>query len=82
MPPPSKNARIPLGEPLATEFAALRATIGGGATEIGVIRDACRDYIKQRLRDRKFRERYEEELGKLRATKPAVPLRLVTDETS
>lgn len=76
MAPKSKDSRIRLGEPLATEFAALRAAIGGGSTEIGVIRDACREFIKARIKDRKFRALYEAELARLNAEK-VQPLRLV-----
>lgn len=69
MAPKSKDSRIRLLEPLATEFAALRAAIGGGSTEIGALREAAAAYIKLRTKDRKFRARYEEELKKLLGSK-------------
>jgi len=79
MAPKSKDTRIRLLEPLATEFAALRKVIGGGNTEIGVIRDAAHAYIQLRLKDKKFRTQYEAELAKLMATKKQ-PIRLVKTE--
>jgi hypothetical protein len=79
MAPKSKNARIPLGEPLATEFAALREVLGGGNTEIGVLRDAVRDYIRSRTKAKAFRQEYEAALGRLQAMK-VQPLRLVKDD--
>jgi hypothetical protein len=79
MPPKSKDSRIRLGEPLATELAAYRAAIGQGATEIGVIRDAVREFITNRTRkDRALRERYEKERRRITGEKVR-PLRLVSD---
>jgi hypothetical protein len=78
MAPPSKDSRIRLLEPLATEFAAFRAAFGGGNTEIGMLRDAVRAFILSRTkRDKELRIRYEAELGRLNAAKRQ-PLRLVT----
>jgi len=75
MPPKSKDTRVRLLEPLATEFAAFRAALGLGATEIGVIREAVKMFIAARCaKDDDLRARYEEELA--RAHK-AQPLRLI-----
>lgn len=78
MSPKSKGARVPLKEPLATRFEALRNVLGGGNTEIGVLRDAVAAYIEERLKDRKLRAKYEAELARLTAAK-VQPLRLVKD---
>jgi hypothetical protein len=80
MPPRSKDGRLRLGEPLATELAALRAAIGMGATEIGVVRDAIRFFMAERLKNQELRKLFEAELERLYATKRA-PIRLVTPET-
>jgi hypothetical protein len=74
--PKSKGARVPLKEPLGTQFEALRVVLGGGNTEIGVLRDAVAAYIELKLKDRKLRARYEAELAKLMADK-VQPLRLI-----
>jgi len=82
MAPRSKDGRIRLLEPLATEFAALRAVIGGGNTEIGMIRDAVREFIWLRTkRDKELRARYEAELARLNSVKKQ-PLRLIPKESS
>lgn len=78
MAPKSKNARVPLGEPLATEFAALREAIGAGNTEIGVLRDAVRAYIREKTKNKAFREQYQAALSRLMATRP---LRVVSDNS-
>jgi hypothetical protein len=54
--------------------------MGGGSTEIGVLRDAARAFIKLKLKDRRFRAEYEAELAKLMAAK-AQPLRLVQKDS-
>ena len=78
MAPRSKDARIRLLEPLATEFAALRLAFGGGNSEIGMVRDAVRLFIQTRLKkDKELLARYEVELEKLTAAKKQ-PLRLIT----
>jgi hypothetical protein len=52
-----------------------------GATEIGVIRDAVRAFIDDRIaKDRQLRRRYEAERDRLRALKVR-PLRVVTSDT-
>ncbi len=77
MAPISKDSRIRLLEPLATDFAAFRAALGVGASEIGVIRAAVRAYIDARLaKDDELRQLYEIERGKLMAAKRQ-PIRLV-----
>ena len=76
MAPKSKDGRVRLLEPLATDMAAFRATIGMGATEIGVIRDAVRAFIDARLEDDDFRARFEAERAKIVAAKTK-PIRLV-----
>jgi hypothetical protein len=76
MPPKSRDSRIRLLEPLATEMAAYRAAVGQGVTEIGVIREAVREFIRNRTMDGPLKELYETELRRLMAEKP---LRLVTD---
>lgn len=82
MAPPSKDGRIRLLEPLATDFAAFRVAIGMGATEIGVIREAVRALIEDRIaKDRHLRQRYEEERDRLRALKVR-PLRVVKSDTT
>ena len=84
MAPKSRDSRIRLGEPLATEFAAFRAALGLGASEIGVIRDAVRAFIAARVgRDEDLKASYEAELARLNAAK-LQPLRIVrsTDEAS
>lgn len=76
MPPKSKDGRARLGEPLATELAALRIVIGGGNTEVGVLRDAVRTYIKLRTKNKNVRAQYEAELAKLMVSNRR-PIRLV-----
>ena len=81
MAPRSKDSRVRLGEPWATDLAAFRAAIGLGATEIGVIRDAVRAFIDARLKgDEDLKRRYEVEREKLKAAK-LQPLRLVKNDT-
>jgi hypothetical protein len=68
MAPRSKDARIRLLEPLATDFAAFRAALGMGVTEIGVIRDAVRAFIESRIAaDDELSQRYEAERQRLTA---------------
>jgi hypothetical protein len=60
-------------------MAAYRAAVGQGASEIGVIRDAVREFINSRTRkDRALRERYEAEQRRIMGEKIR-PLRLVSD---
>jgi hypothetical protein len=78
MAPPSKDSRIRLLEPLATEFAAFRLAVGMGNSEIGIIRDAVRAFIQSSIkRDKGLRERYSGELKKLN-TEKRQPIRLAT----
>ena len=80
MAPPSKDGRIRLLEPLATDFAAFRAAMGMGVTEIGVIREAVRTFIDIQLaKDRELRKRYEAERERMRAVKVR-PLRVVKSD--
>ncbi len=80
MAPLSKDSRIRLLEPLATDFAAFRAAMGMGVTEIGVIREAVRAFIDNRIaKDRQLRKRYESELERLRTLK-VQPLRIVKSD--
>lgn len=79
MAPKSKDGRLRLLEPLATDLAAFRATVGMGVSEIGVIRDAVRVFIDARLRDDDFRVRFEVERAKLLADKTQ-PIRLVKSD--
>ncbi len=79
MAPKSKDGRLRLLEPLATDLAAFRATVGMGATEIGVIREAVRAFIDTRLKDDDFRVRFEVERAKLLADKTQ-PIRLVKSD--
>ncbi len=79
MPPKSRDGRLRLLEPLATDLAAFRATVGMGATEIGVIREAVSAFIEARLKDDDFRTRFEEERAKIMADK-AKPIRLVKSD--
>ena len=83
MAPRSKDSRIRLREPLATDFAAFRSAMGMGVSEIGVIRDAVRAFIDAKIKkDDELRERYETEREKLMAAKQQ-PIRLVkTDADS
>lgn len=83
MAPNSKDSRIRLLEPLATDLAAFRAAMGMGVSEIGVIRDAVRAFIDLKLRDDKaLKKRFDAERKKLMAAK-VQPLRLVkSDERS
>jgi hypothetical protein len=80
MAPKSKDGRIRLGEPLATEMSAYRAALGQGSTEIGVIREAVREFIASRVaKDRTLRRRYEAERRRIAGQKVR-PLRLVTPD--
>lgn len=80
MAPLSKDSRIRLLEPLATDFAAFRAAMGMGVTEIGVIREAVRAFIDNRIaKDRQLRKRYEIERERLRTLK-IQPLRIVKSD--
>lgn len=80
MAPKSRDGRARLGEPLATELAALRIALGGGTTEVGVLRDAVRAYIRARMKDKKLRVQYEAELAKLMVAK-SQPIRLVKSDS-
>jgi hypothetical protein len=78
MAPKSKDSRIRLLEPLATDMAAFRIAVGEGNSEIGIIRAAVRVYIDQRVgKDGELLKRYEAERESLQAMK-VQPLRLVT----
>ena len=79
MAPKSKDGRLRLLEPLATDMAAFRATVGMGVAEIGVIRDAVRAFIDARLKDDEFRARFESERANLLAKKTK-PIRLVKSD--
>jgi hypothetical protein len=80
MAPPSKDGRIRLLEPLASDFAAFRAAMGMGVTEIGVIREAVRAFIDDKIaKDRELRRRYEAERERLRTVKVR-PLRIVKSD--
>ena len=80
MAPKSKDSRVRLLEPLATNAAAFRAAMGMGVTEIGLIRDAVRLFIDTKLAaDDSLRERYGVERAKLLAEK-LQPLRLVKND--
>jgi hypothetical protein len=80
MAPPSKDGRIRLLEPLASDFAAFRAAMGMGVTEIGVIREAVRAFIDDKIaKDRELRRRYEAERERLRTLKVR-PLRIVKSD--
>ena len=79
MAPKSKDGRIRLLEPLATDMAAFRAAVGMGVSEIGVIREAVRTLINARLKDDEFRARFEEEKARILAEK-AKPIQLVKSD--
>jgi hypothetical protein len=53
-----KGARLKLGEPLASDFIDFRAA-NYNAQEIEVIREALREHIDRRLKNREMRERFE-----------------------
>ena len=76
MPPKSRDSRIRLLEPLATDLAAFRAAMGMGVTEIGVIREAVRAFIDDRLKDQQFRTRFEAEREQI-VRSNREPIRLV-----
>ena len=77
MPPKSKDSRVRLGEPLATDFAALRAALGLGNTEIGVIREAVREYINRKTKNKTVKQRYDAERARIHVAK-VKPLRVVS----
>jgi hypothetical protein len=80
MAPRSKDARIRLLEPLVTDFAAFRAALGMGVTEIGVIRDAVRAFIDNRVAaDNELKQRYEAAREQLRVSRQQ-PIRLVKSQ--
>jgi hypothetical protein len=81
MAPQSKDGRLRLGEPLATDLAALRAVIGLGNTEIAVVRVAVRHYIDMRLKNKKIRALYDIERQRLAVLKRK-PLHVVPKESS
>lgn len=77
MAPKSKDKRLGLGEPWASELAAFRTAMGLGNTEIGVVRAAIRAFIKMQVgRDEDLRIAYEAELERINAAK-IQPIRLV-----
>ena len=77
----SKDSRLRLLEPLATDLAAFRLAMGMGVSEIGVIRDSVRAFIDARLdKDKKLRARYKIERKKLVEAKTQ-PIRLVKTDT-
>ena len=80
MAPLSKDSRIRLLEPLATDFAAFRAAMGMGVTEIGVNREAVRAFIDNQIaKDRQLRRRYESERERSRTLK-VQPLKIVKSD--
>lgn len=54
-----KGARLNLGEPLATDFIDFCAA-NYNAQEIEVIREALREHIDRRLKNREMRARFEQ----------------------
>ncbi len=77
MAPKSKDARTRFLEPLATDVAAFRAAVGMGTTEIGVIREAVREFIHERIKkDASLRKKFDAEKKRILAEK-IQPLRLV-----
>ena len=82
MAPRSKDSRLRLGEPLATEFAAFRKAMGMGNSEIGMVRDAIRAFIRNALtRDDELNSRYEAEL-EIMLVALRQPLRLVPKDSA
>ena len=80
MAPKSKDSRIRLKEPLATDALAFREAVGLGASEIGLIRAAVRMYIDARIKKNKeLKTKYEAARGRLIAERRQ-PLRLVKTE--
>ena len=71
-----RDSRIRLLEPLATKWRRTQQQVGQGVTEIGVIREAVREFIRNRTKDRPLKELYEAELRRLMAEKP---IRLVSE---
>ena len=55
---PGKGARLNLLEPLASDFIDFRAA-NYNAQEIEVIREALREHIDRRLKERGLRERFD-----------------------
>jgi hypothetical protein len=53
-----KGSRLKLGEPLATDFIDFRAA-NYNAQEIEVIREALREHIDQRLKERGAKKRFD-----------------------
>jgi hypothetical protein len=76
MAPRSKDKRLRLLEPLATDMAAFRAALGMGVTEIGIIRDAVRAFIDWRLKDEEFKKKFESERKKIIETRRQ-PIRVI-----
>jgi hypothetical protein len=82
MAPNSKDSRTRLLEPLATDMAAFRAAMGMGITEIGVIREAVRTFIDDKLAgDENFRARFEVEKKRLLEQRHQ-PIRLVIEPSA
>jgi hypothetical protein len=77
MAPRSKGSRLRLGEPFKTELEAFRNVAGMGNSEIGVVRDAVRAFIRAKTKDRALRRLYEEELRRLQSAK-IKPLRIAS----
>jgi hypothetical protein len=81
MAPKSKDTRLRLLEPLATDATAFRAAMGVGGTEIGLVRQALRHYIDWAIgRDDLLREKFHAEREKLQ-TQKIQPFRLVKTDT-
>jgi hypothetical protein len=55
---PGKGSRLKLGEPLATDFIDFRAA-NYNAQEIEVIREALREHINRRLKERATKRRFD-----------------------
>jgi hypothetical protein len=79
MAPRSKGGRLRLGEPLKTELEALRSVLGMGNSEIGIVRDALRAFIRAKLKDRALRRQYDDEFKRLQSAK-VKPMRLVSSD--
>jgi len=57
------GSRLQLGEPLASELTAFREALVGKPPEIGIVRDAVRAFIQDRIKaDKDLRQRFENAL--------------------
>jgi hypothetical protein len=56
------GARLRLGKELSHQLTALREVLDGNPSEIGIVRQAVRELIQDRLKDRVLRQRYESAL--------------------